>query len=176
MAKKRKRGVNGRTKGNGFERQVAKMVVTAFACFGVKTKECYRTPLSGGHLHASQYDPGDLVISKRLRKYFPFKVECKFYRNIRLWPLFTNVDKQKKGWKFKPWLAQTCKGGNGKLHPMLVFKENNGPVICMIPQIMPIITQIDNRFRTKYNGETWYAMLFKDVLRELVREAEDAVE
>lgn len=165
----------GRNKGNGFERQVAKLVVTAFDCMGVAKKDCYRTPGSGGHKYASKVDPGDLVISKRLRKYFPFHVECKFYRRVELWPLFTSIDKQKKAHKFKGWLAQTVRGNNGKLQPMLVWKENQGPIFCLVPQLMPLVTKIPNKLKTHYNGEVWYAMLFSDMLKALVKIAKEGV-
>lgn len=172
------RSGGGRAKGNWFEREVAKLICEAFKGWGITTSDAYRTPLSGGHLHARKSDPGDLVISKRLRKYFPFNVECKAYRRVKLWPLFFSVETQKNAWKFKAWLGQVSKGSNSNKsrHPMLIFKENNGPVIAMVPQIMPLVTRIQRRFRTMYNGEPWYAMLLSDVLKELVREAKDATE
>lgn len=122
----------GRAKGNGYENKTAKKVVAAFAAFGIRRKDCYRTPLSGGHKFASQKDPGDLIISKRLEKMFPFSVECKFYKKVKLWALWTPIEDQKKAWKFRIWLRQARKAA-GKKIPLLVFKENNGPDMCAFP-------------------------------------------
>lgn len=163
----------GRSKGSSFERQVAKMVVTAFADFGVKKRDCYRTPLSGGHIHAKHLDPGDLVISKKLKKFFPFHVECKFYRRVELWPLWLPIDKHKPAWKFKKWLDQTLKAcGPSKRHyPMLIWKENLGPVFCMVQEVVPLVLKIRCKHRTWYKGEKWFVMRFEDLLDVLVREA-----
>jgi len=70
-------GKLSRNKGNTFERKVAKMIL-AVVPGRFTTKDCYRTPLSGGHPIA---DSGDLVISERLQKKFPYVTECKHYRN-----------------------------------------------------------------------------------------------
>jgi len=158
----------GRNKGNAFERKLANEVVTAFSCFGIKKSDCYRTPLSGGHIHAKQSDPGDLVISKRLRKYFPFHVEAKHYRQVSLNALFTPIEKQKKAWKFKPWVEQVGRAKKHGLTPVIVFKENNGPILAMLPMYPPL-TDTRIIFKTRYKGEPWYVITFKSMLRILVK-------
>jgi len=160
----------GRNKGNAFERKVASEVVTAFACFGIKKSDCYRTPLSGGHIHAKQSDPGDLVISKKLRKYFPFHVEAKHYRSVSLNALFFPIDKQKKAWKFKPWVEQVGRAQKHGLTPVIVFKENNGPILALLPMYPPL-TDMRIVFKTRYKGEPWYVITFASMLRVLVKRA-----
>jgi hypothetical protein len=138
MIKKR---INGRSKGNSFERTVAGLIIEAFTDLGIEKKDCYRTPLSGGHRFASKQDPGDLLCSKRLSKLFPYAVECKCYKRINwielLSPLAAN-----KG-QFGPWWTQACKaaGTTGKL-PLLVFKGNGTKVFCMAWKIdvVPFVT------------------------------------
>src|ERR1700733_13147777 len=74
--------VNGRRKGSAFERKVAGLIVEAFSGYGITAKDCYRTPLSGGHIHANKTDPGDLVLSARLRAFFCYSTECKSYKKL----------------------------------------------------------------------------------------------
>ena len=56
-------------KGQTFERKVAKMIAQTF---DATPQECYRTPRSGGG-----FVKGDIVMSERLQKRFPYTVECK---------------------------------------------------------------------------------------------------
>lgn len=68
-----------RAKGAGFERLVARMVVEAARKVNpdLTQKDCYRTPLSGGHPYGDQ---ADLVVSPRFAPSFPYLVECKHRR------------------------------------------------------------------------------------------------
>lgn len=157
----------GRRKGNSFELTVAKLIVDNFKDYGIEQLDCYRTPQSGGHRFAKQEDPGDLVISKKLRTLFPFKVECKFYKHIELFPLWLPVSEHKKAWHFKDWLSQACKAP-GDAHPLLVFKQNNGPILCALPTVLPVVTMIENRMIFQYEFEEWYVVLFSELLRVLV--------
>lgn len=162
----------GRAKGSSFERKVAKEVVTAFARFGITSKDCYRTPMSGGHIFAKQSDPGDLVISDRLRKYFPMHVEAKHWRRIELWPLWEPEIKQLDAWKFKGWLKQVTDASRGTpLRPLLVFKGNgNMPVMCAWPlwSLDKNVKKPEHRLRFIYAGKPWYVSLFADLLRVMV--------
>lgn len=117
----------GRAKGAAFERHVAKLIVTAFAGEGITAKDCYRTPLSGGHIHASKSDPGDLVMSRALRKLFPYSVECKHYRDLE-WPKL--LSSNSKG-EFAQWWAQACKAA-GNLAPVLIFRQNRSSAFAMV--------------------------------------------
>jgi hypothetical protein len=167
----------GRQKGNRFENEVAKIVAHAFRHFGITSTDSYRTPSSGGHRFAKKKDPGDLVISKKLRELFPFSVEVKSYGKIDLFKLFTPIEDHLKSSQFKQWLAQTCAAcnGNKRLYPMLVFKQNQSVILCAIPAVYPLIAHFSRRnyTRTKmqYRGETWYVVRFDQLLKQLVREA-----
>ena len=157
----------GRAKGSGFEREVARSVIKTFKKFGIRKADCYRTPLSGGHRAAREKDPGDLVISEKLVKYFPFSVECKAWKRIELFPLWLPFKKHKKAWKFKQWIDQACAACTKDRHPLLVFKANNFPVMCALPELMPLIALIPRRHRFIYNGEVWYVVRFSDLLRRM---------
>lgn len=117
----------GRAKGSAFERHVAKMVVATFECYGISNADCYRTPLSGGHLHASKLDPGDLVMSPKLRKYFPYSVECKSYKKLD-WPKLLSPGKDKGHWT--DWWQQ-CKKASGEALPLLVFRQNRSEIFVL---------------------------------------------
>lgn len=120
----------GRAKGNSFERQVAKMIVEAFAEFGIDKKHCFRTPLSGGHRYAKECDPGDLVMSPELRKLFPFSVEAKSYRRLKWRELLSPL---KKSGQFYKWWQQACLAAvSNDLEPLLVFKENYSIPFAMV--------------------------------------------
>ncbi|MDE2099978.1 MAG: hypothetical protein KGL39_22180 [Patescibacteria group bacterium] len=149
----------GREKGSRFEREVAKIVVRAFADKGITQKDCYRTPLSGGHRFAAQSDPGDLVISERLRRFFPYAVECKSYKKLD-WPKLISNAKQKGHWD-KWWRqatkaadAQSCGRGLDRLYPLLIFRQNRSEIYVMgeaslmqsftVPVKIPyVVTRVD---------------------------------
>lgn len=162
----------GRAKGNGFERKIARMIVATFADKGITKTDCYRTPLSGGHRQAREKDPGDLVISEKLLKYFPFSCECKFYKKIYLPALWMPQKKWLKAWYFGQWLKQTCAACTGEdRHPLLVFKGNNTPEFAILPRLMPLTHGLKPRLMIEYEGEEWCVVLFKALLRRLKKGA-----
>ena len=146
---------NGRLKGNGFERVVAGLIVSTFEQYGITKLDCYRTPGSGGHRFASKVDPGDLVISRKLRKYFNFSVECKFYKSLD-WHRLMSTDKNKG--HFSEWwgqCVQSAEAAKGKPTPLLIFKKNAGQIYCMYPVVMEehIASKIPfPNIHTKVNG------------------------
>lgn len=117
----------GRNKGSAFERKVAKMVIAAFEDFGITSEDCYRTPSSGGHRFAKKQDPGDLVTSKRLRRLFPFSVECKSYKTLDWAGLMNNSSRQ-----FKEWWDQACAASTKDCKPLLVFRQNRSQAFAMV--------------------------------------------
>lgn len=139
LAHKMKPG-GGRPKGNAFERIVGKKVVRAFkkAGFSVDDTDCYRTPSSGGHRYAKHEDPGDLVISKRLRKVFPFSVECKDQKSLEISRFLLPMNTHKASWPEHQFLAQCVEAAKlkKKLTPLLVFKTQSR-IYCAFPS--PII-------------------------------------
>jgi hypothetical protein len=159
----------GRQKGNGFERAVAKMVISAFAEFGITKKDCYRTPLSGGHMRASLNDPGDLVMSQKLLNYFPVSVECKAYRavpwNKLLWP------RKKKG-VWDSWWKQACKAAYvQKRLPLVIFKQNGS-----VPYVMYVhhdlttlgVGIISPNVTTKVRGDKVRVAILSQFLDQIV--------
>jgi len=77
-------GRRSRVKGSTFERKVASMILKAAGSAFTK-KDCYRTPMSGGHPHAGE---SDLIISPKLQAFFPYCVEIKHrktWRPDRVW-------------------------------------------------------------------------------------------
>ena len=159
----------GRAKGNGFENKIAKMIVKEFHDFGIRRKHCYRTPGSGGHRQARNTDPGDLVIHRKLRKLFPYCVECKFYKSIDLWNLFLSFRYHVKSSKFKTWLKQVCTAAK-RTHqiPLLIFKKNNADILCALPYD----SKLDHSpvLKFKYKHKTWIVLKFKSLIRYLVKE------
>ena len=121
----------GHGKGAQFERDVARMIVHAFRKHGIKQRECWRSTLSGGHAMSC----GDLYLSDRLAKLFPWAVECKYYRKIDWQNFLIPPRYRKKSWKEWQWVKQAndavhAKPGIG-LEPLLVMKENRGPIYAM---------------------------------------------
>lgn len=163
----------GRLKGSSFERQVAKMVIGAFAEKGVTKLDCFRSPLSGGHYAASQTDPGDLVISPKLAEYFPFSIECKSYAKLD-WALLFNCPPTSHWTK---WMAQ-CMKAAGKKPALVVFKGNRTPVFAMYPYktmagFFPDVSISHLQYiKTKVCRTSVRIVLFSDLLTLLV-EASD---
>lgn len=117
----------GKAKGSHFERVIAKMIVKAFKKHGIQQRECWRSVNSGGHIIAA----GDLEMSDRLMKLFPYAVECKFRKRIK-WFLYMLDGASSKAEEIK-WLAQAKEGATkiANLRPLLVMKENGGKIYCM---------------------------------------------
>ena len=161
----------GRAKGSSFERQVAKDVIQAFAKYGVTVKDCYRTPLSGGHFAASRTDPGDLVISPKLAEYFPFSIECKSYAKLD-WSLLFNCPPTSHWAK---WLGQSMKAAGAK-PALVVFKGNRTPVFAMYPyktmaDFFPDISILRLQYiKTKVCRTSVRIVLFSDLLKVLAAE------
>lgn len=163
----------GRTKGNANENVTAKQIIAAFAEFGIKGTDCYRTPSSGGHRFAKKEDPGDLVISKKLAKIFPFEVECKHYKDIDIYPFLANSKLWKKSWLPRKWLAQTVAAAQHRKgrHPLLVMRMNGQPALAALPGLYPLVTYLTPRLRfLPFKGEHWYLVRFDRLLRVIARE------
>lgn len=119
----------GRNKGSAFERKVAKLIIATFANKGITKQDCYRTPGSGGHRFASKTDPGDLVLSPKLRKLFDYCVECKSYKTVPWGRLLSSGNNG----IFDDWWKQTCKAAKTtKAPPLLVFKHNGSEPYVMV--------------------------------------------
>lgn len=117
----------GKAKGSGFERDTAKKIVKAFKDFGVEQKDCWRSVLSGGHVISA----GDLWMSEKLEKLFPYVIECKFRKKVKWENILLGNEKAEE----MKWVAQVLEAvtkRNG-LSPLLVVKENNCSVLVLSP-------------------------------------------
>lgn len=161
----------GREKGNSFERRVAGMIVKAFECFGAGKSDAYRTPSSGGHQYAKKEDPGDLVISKKLRKWFPHHVECKNYRRVNFGRFLASSTERKKSWQEFRWLDQALSASK-KYIPILVIKENHGESMCVVPVLASGFKPVP-RLVFRYKNQTWCLCRFKRYLEFLCEKQKD---
>ena len=157
----------GRLKGSAFERKVAHLVVNAFKDLGITSKDAYRTPMSGGHRYARKNDPGDVVISYRLRKIFNFHVECKCYATVKLDQFLVPVKLWKKSWKAAKWLKQMEDAAVKDMIPLLVFKENNGETFAAFPVVPSKVPPFACKLLFVYHGEEWAVVRFVTFLRKV---------
>lgn len=134
-------GRTSKAKGSSFERLVAKLVLEAFP--DMTAKDCYRTPLSGGHPTA---DAGDLVLSERLRKLFPYSVECKHTKDWSLHQIMPLREGVRK------WVQQTVKAAekNG-LYPLLVMRGNNTAIYAMVDAAFWHVNRVTRVDATQHN-------------------------
>lgn len=119
----------GKRKGSAFERTVAK---TCDKWWKAKPNTFWRTPLSGGW-----HVPGDISPAHHVNSiWWPFVIECKFYKKISLWELL-----QSKNPLLLKWWSQLCReqleAQEYKTHSidkpvrLLVFKFNQSPIYAM---------------------------------------------
>ena len=143
---------NGKAKGSGFERLVAK----AFSdVFGVEFR---RTPMSGGWSHDNPQVAGDLVCMDPTFD-FPFCIECKNSEGWKLESLFTDNHKWFDDWWKQ--LIRECPVGKAGI---LVFTRNRAPVFAAASDHMHYSCQ-----RIIVPGAWWIYIyefnLFMDCLR-----------
>lgn len=139
--KKKKKKPRGKQKGNGFERKVMSLIVSAFAEFGITPTDAFRSILSGGHKQSF----GDISLSSSLAALFPFATECKWHKKVTLYQFLTPYVKMGKSCKFKLWWEQTLEGSNKSkmLKPLLVFKGNLDSIHCIgyLYDILPLVSK-----------------------------------
>lgn len=109
---------SARAKGSTFERLLAADIVKATGC---KKRECYRTPLSGGHPFAC---PSDLQLSPRLQERFPFSVEAKHQKIFKLEMMF-RPPKSITNW-LQQCMDASCSANQigNKISPLVVMRGN----------------------------------------------------
>ncbi len=116
--------------------------------------------MSGGHPVAEK---GDSVISPRLKKIFPFFIECKAYRdwnlNRLLWP-----KGKSKGWYLK--LRIQAKEA-GRL-PIFIAKGNNEEPVAAVPYQLrskfPGLKQMIPSIRYRVGKTLWVASTLEVLL------------
>lgn len=164
----------GRLKGNAYERVVAKLIIKA-AGKDFAAKDCYRTPRSGGHPHAGK---SDLIMSKPLRKRFPFCVECKDRGNWRVEKMFIDA---RDMYSYVRQSRKSAREDRYKRIPMVVIKGKRTSNYAAAP--MGLLTTWAPRLvrcshftwehKTKTSTSRWMMVLLSDVLRELRRNVDD---
>jgi len=158
-ALKKKKRVNSRTKGNTFERQIAKLLNDRF-----NTTEFSRTPGSGAFAtthtlpdHLKIY--GDLITPQN----FKYCIECKKgYNNENLYSLYNYSS---AFWGF----LDQCEKDSKKCCkiPMVIFKQDRQPTLAIVPSYVhynsnPIkYIQIMKSDLVKYN-----IYLLEDLLKQ----------
>ena len=148
---------NSRTKGNAFERQIAKVLNDRF-----KTTEFSRSPGSGAFAtthalpeHLKIY--GDLITPNK----FKFCIECKKgYKNQNLYSLYNYSS---DFWKF---IDQCQKDSDkcGRL-PMVIFKQDRHPILAIVPS--NILYNSSNYIEIHRDGERIYRIYpLEHILKE----------
>jgi hypothetical protein len=149
----------GKAKGSAFERKIAKEIVKAFKVFGVTQRECWRSTLSGGHSRAA----GDLELSQRLEKLFPFCLEMKHRKRVRFENLFLE-----KVTEEKRWITQTIEGAEKikGMTPVLVMKgTNNKSILALVGERSEVH---DDGPEIWIDGKLWKLMFWKKFLKMAV--------
>jgi len=154
LRKKPKRK-NSRTKGNTFERQVAKLLNNRF-----KTTEFSRSPGSGAFAtthtlpdHLKIY--GDLITPNK----FKFCIECKKgYNNQNLYSLYNYSSDI---WKF----IEQCEKDSEKCSriPLVIFKQDRQPILAIVPWDLPFGE--DLKYIDIHKNKTYRVFLFEELLQ-----------
>jgi len=109
---------------------------------------------------------GDLDLSDRLEKMFPYAVECKFWKQIDWIHFLVHPNKRSPVWKETKWIEQAVSSVKNRpeLIPLLVMKENRGKIWAFCP----------HKFKTLPNVYGWRFEKFSSLLKRRVRMAQDA--
>jgi hypothetical protein len=125
-------------------------------------KDCYRTPLSGGH---PMGDPGDLVMSPRLRAIFPYLIEAKHRKDWKVEHIFVPTAAMAE------WVEQAVRAAN-KLHltPVVVVRGHHTNIFCFLPHRVgqrgkPVVLAV--KIGPLVDPD-WVAMRFGDFLTEVL--------
>ena len=159
-------GGYSKAKGSAFELAVVKLIRKAVKRKFPSESICYRTPRSGGHYIIGG---ADIIIGPELRKIFPFAVECKHRKTIKLHKLF-KVSKETKEF-LKQSIENTYESDD---YPLLVIRGTRTPIFCAstidalkssgyevlsTPHIPGLVF--------KYRSKTWKIFLFSFFIKEL---------
>src|SRR6266576_584379 len=149
--------MSGKSKGSAFQRKIAKEIVKAYRHFGITQKDCWRSTLSGGHSRAA----GDLEISERLEKIFPFCLEMKHRKKIR----YENFLLDKKS-EEKSWITQTLDGARKArgTYPVLVMRANNCPIYALVGR-----GEFESNTELNIDSVLWNLMPWKTFLKKAIR-------
>jgi hypothetical protein len=166
-------------KGGNFENITARKLAKAFAIFGVKDEDFYRTKNSG----ASKSHPGDVQPSPFALQFIPATFECKHYKKIE-WKLGKSISLQPKSYCILDWWKQVQKEERqtSNRFGLLIMRQNNCPdIVAFCPaKLKAIFAALNMRwfswtratFRsvtiTSYCGDEIWIVNFAEFLREYV--------
>ena len=151
----------GRSKGHGFENQVAKLFST---WWGVE-KSFVRCPGSGAWGKLSKFagtaPAADLVTPDE----FSFTIECKKDQSTELHHLLINSD----GCSIAEWLKKLVEEDCviSKKKPMLIFSKNNWKIYCIIKYEDYINLKIET---INFRWKEWVIFLLEDFLKMVTKE------
>jgi len=126
--------------------------------------------MSGGHRASKASDPGDLVISPELSKYFPFIVECKKQEVLEMWHFLIPEAQWQPSWDEPKWLHQACEAAAidpMERYPLLIMTRNFLPEFCAFPLTASIpapYRELSVRGIFQYQGKVWRIELFDYML------------
>lgn len=147
-----KRG-GGKGKGSGFERLICKKL-SLWVTHGKRDDILWRSSLSGGRATVSSkkggakmaHIAGDICAIDPLGHKFTsrFLVECKFYRDLKLHNLLLGDACPVERF----WLIVCKKARELALAPMLIFKQNNSPIMVALDGVTVQQLQIRNKIQS----------------------------
>ena len=151
--RKKKKGINSRTKGNAFERKVAGMFNDRLG-----TKEFARSPGSGAFATTHTLPEylkiyGDLITPENFR----YCIECKKgYNKIQIYNL---LNEKSEIWEF---IKQCEKNSisSGK-EPLLIFQQDRKPILAILN------TNIDVNIQKRIEINNYKIYLFEEFLNSL---------
>ena len=110
------KGINSRAKGANYERKVVNIFKEEL---GLMKSDCFRTPMSGGHMAVSQFLPGDVQFRPDLAEALKISIECKYHNTAKLEHLFrVNADDY-----WSKWLEQAERdAAKARFDPVLVAR------------------------------------------------------
>lgn len=134
----RRGGRHSKGKGSAFERQIAR-ALSLWLTDDTDDKQLIRSVGSGGWVpRVTEHDEawrhvGDLAPNGPHGEWFRrrFAVECKHYRAIDLWALWTRAARPGTihGW----WKKIVKEASDAGLEPMLIFRANQLPIMVAMP-------------------------------------------
>lgn len=154
--------VNGKQKGNGYERTIANLLSERFAKHTGIEKSFRRNPDSGSFFggtnaqRTEQYDTdyaiyGDLICPRN----FNFSIECKNYKTP---PTINSIVKQDVG-QWDGWLAQCLQDAElAEKVPMMIVKYNRTEDMVFIPADFAVLNKTVGTVVLHYKEYAVYAL------------------
>lgn len=154
--------VNGKQKGNSFERHIANLLSESFEAVTGVEKGFRRNPDSGSffggtNIHRTEiYDTdyalyGDLICPRN----FKFSIECKHYKTA---PLLNAMLKRKVS-QWDKWLKQAVQDAEvSEKKPMMIVKYNNTETMCFLDE------ELFGAIEPVFMYGDFYVYLLKEVL------------